>query len=174
MQDGWRTFGSDTPAGTSHQFGTGWRRRCGVTWNEWGSGQASAGKGGVGNGSIKGWGCTEITAFGTWEPGRKRFQHDRTHKPWCEVSRRARCLNWARRVRGGEGWKRSREATAPLLDPTDEGAMEKVPRYTSEHGSASCLQRQIGPKCSAPVSHGNSPLPYSTVKMLRSGVDRCD
>jgi hypothetical protein len=100
-------FARDNPGGTSTIFGTGSRRKYDATWGGRGSEQVSAGEGGVGTSSTACWGCTVITVSDTVGPFRKHFQHDRTHNPWCEVSRRAGWGKSPRPVRGGGDWNQT-------------------------------------------------------------------
>ena len=78
--DGSTFSASGMPDGTSTSSGTGSRRKCGVTWCGQGSGQVSAGKGGVRTNSTGCSDCTATTRSGTAGPSRKHFQRDRTHK----------------------------------------------------------------------------------------------
>jgi len=59
---------------------------------------ASAGRGGVGSGSMKIWGSLRVTGFSGLCRGRKRSRPDRSHNPWREASRKAQCGKSARCV----------------------------------------------------------------------------
>lgn len=64
----------------------------------WRSARVSVGRGGVGSGCMKVLGCSIIGRSKLVIHRQKRSQHDRSHKPCEEVSRKAQCGKSARWV----------------------------------------------------------------------------
>ena len=77
--------------------------------------------------------------------GRKRPRRDRSHNPWREADRKARCGRTARCVRRGGGWRR-------------------------DHGSRPEAQSESDGRATGPYSARASPRPY---RPCRSGTRRC-
>jgi RNA-directed DNA polymerase len=84
---GWVAYFAVGHSRRCFSFVSQWVERKGDTCCEPGNARASAGRGGVGDGCTRRWGCSPATASGTTR--RKRPRLDRSHNPCREARRRA-------------------------------------------------------------------------------------